>query len=321
MAVSGCRSSAVAGVKWSFIRTLPTLPTRGPPPFLLLPGSTRALVRRRFLFTLAARDSNPQQQKQQQQEINVSILRFTFGIPGLDESYLPRYLGIALGTLIVINHVFSAASATPAQLRTEALGIFLATFSIILPYLGRFLEGAIVDRTSLPEGNRQIFLMPNNISDDLKEDMAWASYALLRTTNSISVIIAVNDGLCIRGYWNMPEDEDDSRDHLLQWFGNGIQQSGFFDLKETVYFPESLGSELRIPLPKGTLSMLVQPVIRVSDAFTNSIPPLENEGFLLLASNVRYAYSKKDRAWIKAVANKFLHTSEVKNTQGFVTSL
>ncbi|XP_074573061.1 protein COFACTOR ASSEMBLY OF COMPLEX C SUBUNIT B CCB2, chloroplastic isoform X2 [Curcuma longa] len=242
------------------------------------------------------------------------------GIPGLDESYLPRYLGIALGTLIVINHVFSAAPATPAQLRTEALGIFLATFSIVLPYLGRFLEGAKVDRTSLPEGNRQIFLMSDNISDDLKEDLAWASYALLRSTNSISVIIAVNDVLCIRGYWNMPENEDDSRDHLFQWFGNGIQQSGFFDLKETLYFPESLGSESRIPLPKGTLSMLVQPVIRVSDGVTNSIPPLENEGFLLLASNVRYAYSKKDRAWIKAVANKFLHTSEVKNAQGFVTS-
>lgn len=39
----------------------------------------------------------------------------------------------------------------------------------------------------------------------------------------------------------MPENEDDSRDHLFQWFGNGIQQSGFFDLKETLYFPESLG--------------------------------------------------------------------------------
>lgn len=45
-----------------------------------------------------------------------------------------------------------------------------------------------MDRTSLPEGNRQIFLMSDNISDDLKEDMAWASYALLRNTNSISVV-------------------------------------------------------------------------------------------------------------------------------------
>lgn len=39
----------------------------------------------------------------------------------------------------------------------------------------------------------------------------------------------------------MPEDEGDSRDHLLQWFGNEIRQSGVFDLKETLYFPESLG--------------------------------------------------------------------------------
>ncbi|XP_042393830.1 protein COFACTOR ASSEMBLY OF COMPLEX C SUBUNIT B CCB2, chloroplastic-like isoform X3 [Zingiber officinale] len=210
MTVSGCSSSAVAGVKWSFIRSLPYLPTRAPPPFLLLPRSTSALVRRRFLFAVVARDSNPHNKQQQKQEINVSILRFTLGIPGLDESYLPRYLRIALGTLIVINHVFSAATATPSQLRTEALGIFLATFSIVLPYLGRFLEGAIADHTSLPKGNRQIFLMSNNISDDLKEDMAWASYALLRNMNSISVIIAVNDVLCIRGYWNMPEDEDDS---------------------------------------------------------------------------------------------------------------
>ncbi|XP_042387689.1 uncharacterized protein LOC121979762 [Zingiber officinale] len=115
--------------------------------------------------------NNKQQQKQ---EINVSVLRFTLGIPGLDESYLPRYLRIALGTLIVINHVFSAAPATPSQLRTEALGIFLATFSVVLlPYLRRFLEGAIVDCTSLPKGNRQLFLMSNNISDDLKEDMSW----------------------------------------------------------------------------------------------------------------------------------------------------
>ncbi|XP_042393828.1 protein COFACTOR ASSEMBLY OF COMPLEX C SUBUNIT B CCB2, chloroplastic-like isoform X1 [Zingiber officinale] len=238
MTVSGCSSSAVAGVKWSFIRSLPYLPTRAPPPFLLLPRSTSALVRRRFLFAVVARDSNPHNKQQQKQEINVSILRFTLGIPGLDESYLPRYLRIALGTLIVINHVFSAATATPSQLRTEALGIFLATFSIVLPYLGRFLEGAIADHTSLPKGNRQIFLMSNNISDDLKEDMAWASYALLRNMNSISVLmmcyVYVDIGTCLKMKTIL-------RDHLLQWFGNGIQQSGFFDLKETLYFPESLG--------------------------------------------------------------------------------
>ncbi|KAG6507214.1 hypothetical protein ZIOFF_032555 [Zingiber officinale] len=63
MTVSGCSSSAVAGVKWSFIRSLPSLPTRGPPPFLLLPRSTNSLVRHRFLFTVVARDSNPQQQQ------------------------------------------------------------------------------------------------------------------------------------------------------------------------------------------------------------------------------------------------------------------
>jgi hypothetical protein len=30
-----------------------------------------------------------------------------------------------------------------------------------------------------------------------------------------------------------------------------------------------------------------------------------NEGFILLASSIGYAYSDKDRAWIRATGNKF----------------
>ncbi|WOL00113.1 hypothetical protein Cni_G08826 [Canna indica] len=325
MAASGCIASTVIGSKWlfrlehedacqdlAFSHPPPLLRTKSPASFFLSRFPRTPIRRRRHLFTVAAQNSNPQKQ----QELNVSVLRFTFGIPGLDESYLPRYIGIAIGALIVLNHVFSASTATPAQLRTEALGICLAAFSIVLPYLGRFLEGAnAVDRASLPEGNRQVFLM-SNISDTQKEDLAWASYVLLRNTNSMSVIIATNNALCVRGYWSPPDD--DSRDLLLKWFNNQIQQTGFFDLKDMLYFPQSPDSQLRALLPKGTLSMLVQPVIRTSEATANI--SMKNEGFVLLASNIRYAYAEKDRAWIRGVANKFSTMTEVANIQGVVTS-
>lgn len=78
----------------------------------------------------------------QQQQLNLSVLRFTLGIPGLDESYLPRYIGYAFGFLLVLNHFLGSdpSAITAAQLRTEVLGLLLALFSVIVPYLGKFLK-------------------------------------------------------------------------------------------------------------------------------------------------------------------------------------
>nr|ACF81846.1 unknown [Zea mays] len=66
--------------------------------------------RRRSLVLVRASSSDPPQQ-----QLNLSVLRFTLGIPGLDESYLPRWIGLGFGALVVLNHLLSA-SPTPAQL-------------------------------------------------------------------------------------------------------------------------------------------------------------------------------------------------------------
>lgn len=56
-------------------------------------------------------------------------------------------------------------------------------------------------------------------------------------------------------------------------------------------------------LPKGTSSLLIQPLLQNSDDDMKMTG--ENKGFLILASSIEYAYNEKDRAWIQAVANKF----------------
>ena len=54
------------------------------------------------------------------------------------------------------------------------------------------MQGASpVREASIPEGAEQIFAMSPNISDALKEDLAWGSYTLLRNTNSISVVCVI----------------------------------------------------------------------------------------------------------------------------------
>uniref|UniRef100_A0A0D9XLP6 Protein COFACTOR ASSEMBLY OF COMPLEX C SUBUNIT B CCB2, chloroplastic n=1 Tax=Leersia perrieri TaxID=77586 RepID=A0A0D9XLP6_9ORYZ len=288
------------------------------------PRSRRPCAARlhRLRLRVRASGSDPPQQ----QQVNLSVLRFTLGIPGLDESYLPRWIGIGFGALVLLNHLLSP-TPTPAQLvgtnhfippatnrhgflgltccvklqRSEALGLCLAAFSATLPYLGRFLEGAgAAERVPLPEGSRQVFAMSDNLSAAQKEEMAWASYILLRNTNTTSVLIAIGNQLCVRGYWDQPEDI--SKYAMIEWFKSQVQEAGITDLREVLYFPTSSDIRLGKILPPGILSVLAQPVLNNPDPTNGEI---KAEGFILLASNANYAYSEKDRVWIRTVANKF----------------
>ncbi|KAJ6294603.1 hypothetical protein OIU76_022646 [Salix suchowensis] len=272
-----------------------------PPMQLKTHHQYRAKTPRKSIAIYASGD-NPQSQRQQQQ-LNLSVLRFTFGIPGLDESYLPRWIGYGFGSLLILNHFLGSNSdTTQAQLRTEVLGLSLAAFSAALPYLGRFLKGsAPVDQGTLPQDAEQIFAMSQNISDAQKEDLAWATYILLRNTNSIAVLISIQGELCVRGYWKTPDNM--SKDEVLGWFKEQIENIGLSDVKETLYFPRTTESEIWEMLPEGTRSLLVEPVLQAT--VQSAIKTENNEGFILLASSIGYAYSDKDRAWIRAIGNKF----------------
>ncbi|KAJ7975665.1 protein COFACTOR ASSEMBLY OF COMPLEX C SUBUNIT B CCB2, chloroplastic [Quillaja saponaria] len=281
-------------------------------PFLPLkiPSQFRAKTRTRKL-SISSRFENSQRPTDQQQQLNLSVLRFTLGIPGLDESYLPRWIGYGFGSLLLLNHFvgLDSTATTPAQLRTEVLGVTLASFSIALPYIGKFLKGAKRDDpTTLPEGTEQIFILSQNVSDTQKEDMAWASYILLRNTNATSVLISIRGEICVRGYWNIPNDS--SKDSLLGWFEKKVENIGLSDLKDTLYFPQDADTGLLEMLPKGTSSLLIEPVLQQVPK-QNATGLGTTKGFVLLASTTRYAFSSKDRAWIAAVASKF----KVKNLQ------
>ncbi|CAH9059537.1 unnamed protein product [Cuscuta epithymum] len=241
--------------------------------------------------------------KTEQEHLKLSVLRFTLGIPGLDESYLPRYIGYAFGSLILLNHYIDSDSSTitAAQMRTEVLGLFLAAFSVVIPYIGRFLKGAVLrDERNLPEDADQMFVISQNVPDALKEDLAWGTYALLRNTNTISVLITTQDALCVRGYWKTPRDM--SKADICNWFEKQILQLGYLKLEDTLYFTEATDSPIQELLPKGTRSLLVQPL---SCSHSSDKGTSKNDGFVLVASGNSFAYDSQDRGWIKAVASKF----------------
>ncbi|KAK9143521.1 hypothetical protein Syun_012921 [Stephania yunnanensis] len=282
--------------------------SRNPLPIQLKPlhspiHSSKLRTTNNAIIVSARRDPNHQQQ---QQQLNLSVLRFTLGIPGLDESYLPRWLGCAFGSLLALNHIAASDSfATPAQLRSEALGLSLAAFSAALPYLGKFLKGATIkDQVTILEGTRQIFVMSEHLTEAQREDLAWGTFVLLKNTNSTAVLISVQDSLCVRGYWSLPEDA--SKDQMLDWFNRQIRKAGLLDLKDALYFPVREDSGVWKMLPKGTQSLLVQPLSEGPQLSANET--VQSRGFILLASSMSYAYNEKDRSWIRAIASKFRGT-------------
>ncbi|ESQ43318.1 hypothetical protein EUTSA_v10014339mg [Eutrema salsugineum] len=266
------------------------------PSFALRP---RAQIAARSLRIVARAENDSSRSKtSDQQQLNLSVLRFTFGIPGLDESYLPRWIGYGFGSLLLLNHLSASGPTSESQLRSEALGLSLAAFSIALPYIGKLLKGSEVEQRTLPEDGEQVFVISPNIGESLKEELAWATYVLLRNTSTVAVLISVQGELCVRGYWNCPGQM--SKDQLNDWFKRKVDEIGLADVKETLYFPQYAGSSLSWDiLPDGTRSLFVQPLVE------NTNESQKVDGFLMVASTAGYAYSDKDRAWIGAIAEKF----------------
>lgn len=78
------------------------------------------------------------------------------GIPGFDDALIPRVVGGLGGALLAANHLLEFAggvAASPAQGRTEALGLALAIAGLVSPSIEQQLKcelSALRDPTCLP---------------------------------------------------------------------------------------------------------------------------------------------------------------------------
>ncbi|KAJ7567789.1 hypothetical protein O6H91_01G007000 [Diphasiastrum complanatum] len=188
----------------------------------------------------AAKDSR---QGDSSQDIDISVLRFTLGIPGFDDSELPRLLGLLLGTLLVLNHFLSPSTISSAQLRSEAVGVLLAVVAMSLPFWGSRLKGAKFKQVSkLQSSSKQIFVLEDTMNPSQKEELAWASYALLRNTNIIAVMFWFSGKVvCARGNWNIDIKPADINE--LIWLQSIMKQTPFYSLDGPLYLSNGAGLE------------------------------------------------------------------------------
>lgn len=89
------------------------------------------------------------------------------------------------------------------------------------------MKGATpVDPTTIPEDVEQIFMMSDSISDPQKEEMAWATYVLLRNTSTISVVYCMLSLMLVFIPLNHTNDGDLlMRNHVIFLFSSRISSS------------------------------------------------------------------------------------------------
>lgn len=232
--------------------------------------------------------------------LDVSVFRFTLGIPGFDDSELPRLVGIAFAAFLLLNHFLTGDQVTAAQMRSELVGFFNAILSISLPSIGMSLNGeaSIKGATSMP-ASRQIFVLANNLLELQKEDLAWASYALLKNTKTTSLSIWCSELVCARGFWDIPMEAEGN---ILDWLEDSFNETMLFECETPIYLPNKADDRAWKVVPKGAKCLLVQPFKESSS--TRIIDHEARKGSIILLSNVPNAFNEKDRTWVALLAKK-----------------
>ncbi len=57
------------------------------------------------------------------EDLDIAVFRFTLGIPGFDDRYVPQVVGLAIAALVALNHILGAQPVPSAQVGEEKEGL------------------------------------------------------------------------------------------------------------------------------------------------------------------------------------------------------
>lgn len=250
------------------------------------------------------------------EDIDVAVFRFTLGIPGFEDRLIPRVVGVAIGALLAINHVVGAQPTPDAQLRSEWLGVLLATLCFFVPDIEERLREAMPGRgrqktAEVIEGASNCFFLDPSLPDASKKELAWASFSLLKNTNCCGALVACGAQVVMaRGAMGSgvvtPGDAARSLSAMSQDLAPALASSGTGSLGAVTrgsapqaWLPErgtwgAAGLAALAALPKGAQSAVAQHI-----SLADGRPAV-----LLAFSERPRALSDRERGWVAAIANK-----------------
>ncbi|MEW5308917.1 MAG: hypothetical protein WDW38_000837 [Sanguina aurantia] len=250
-------------------------------------------------------------------DIDVAVFRFTLGIPGFDDRLIPRYVGAVLGLLIVVNNLLGAQPPPEAQVRAEFINVTLAALCVVVPEIEVRLREALPGRGRMASagaiaGSTNAFMLAAGLAETLRQELAWSSFALLKNTNSIGMLVQRGPHtLLARGALGsstvLPGGTDPSlvgiSKDLTQLLGSSPELQSVVSGKTPQLWLQDKGSMAQAlkatstVLPAGAESLLLQHVPARSGR-------AEDSAVLILFCERPRALSDRERIWAGSMANK-----------------
>ena len=197
---------------------------------------------------------------------------------------LPLFAGGLGGALLLINRL-TTAQLLESQARSDALGVILSAILILIGLIWQEIQARSPDTVILV--GEEGFELAEDLPEDVKIELAWATRLLLTNTVTRSVVVYYCDRVLLRR-GILGKSDRVTPGKILQ---------RVMELQKPIYLVDLKLYPGRIEfnyLPENSQGAICQ--------------PLGDRGALILAANSPRSYTKQDENWIEAIADKLAKT-------------
>lgn len=197
--------------------------------------------------------------------------------------YLPLVVGIVGGLALLANRMVTA-NLTSSQSRADALGILLSAVLILIGLLWQQVQPKPPDAVTLV--GEEGFEIDENLPEEVKTELAWASHILL--TNTVTKVVAV--------YY-------DRQTIIRRGVLGKSKQVNIGSIAERVMKTQKSVYLVRLELYPGRVEFDYLP----ENTQGVIVQPLGEKGVMVLGANIPRSYTKQDENWITAIADKLAY--------------
>lgn len=193
---------------------------------------------------------------------------------------LPLIAGILGGTLLMINRLITP-TLLDSQARSDALGIILCAMLLLTSILARQIQPEPPQSVVLH--GQEGFELSDELPENIKTELAWASHLILSNTVTKSMIVYYQEKTLLR--------------------------RGILGKKKEVKIGQIVERVMKTQKPVYLVDLKHYPGKVEFDYFPENIQgliclPLNDSGVMMVASNIPRSYTKQDENWIQGIGAK-----------------
>lgn len=197
---------------------------------------------------------------------------------------LPLVAGVMGGFLLMINRL-TTPSLLDSQARSDALGVILCAMLLLTSILLRQIKSVPPQSVTLI-GEEGIEFAPD-LPDTVKTELAWASHLILNNTVTKSIVVYYQGKILLRR-GILGTNNSVNVGTILQRVMTTQKPVYLVDLK---HYPGKVEFDYLPPNIQGLICL-----------------PLQNQGAVMVATNIPRSYTKQDESWIQGITEKIALT-------------